>query len=133
MLKSIKQFVESTIEDVEKQDWEPLFRNWYNNNACLTEGDNQEYLNMLFDILRVAYPDIEEQTLAARRQIIVEQFMHYIHLRMKNSRASTATYFAAESTLLMNLGLTDELPQLFKDAAVQCGFGPVLTIDLRRN
>lgn len=133
MLKSIKQFVESTIEDIEKQDWEPLFRNWYNNEASLTEEDNQENLNMLFDILRVVYPDIEEQTLAARRQIIVEQFMHYIRLRMKKAISSTVTYHAAQYTLLMNLGLTDELPQLFKDAAVQCGFGPVLTIDLRRN
>lgn len=133
MLKSIKQFVESTIEDIEKQDWVPLFRNWYNNEACLAEEDNQEHLNMLFDILRVVYPDIEEKTLEARRQLIVEQFMYYIHLRMKNANASTVTYYAAESTLLMNLGLAHELPQLFKDAAVQCGFGPVLTIDLRRN
>lgn len=132
MLKSIKQFVESTIEDIETQDWVPVFRNWYNNEAYLTEEDNQEHLNMLFDILRVVYPDIEEQTLAARRQIIVEQFIHYIQLRMKKE-ASTATYDAAQYTLLMNLGLTDELPQLFKDAAVQCGFDPVLTIDLRRN
>lgn len=133
MLKSIKQFVEATIEDIEKEDWVPLFHNWYNNEACLTEEDNQEHLNMLFDILRVAYPDIEEQTLEVRRQIIVEQFMYYIRLRMKNAKASTASYYSAESTLLMNLGLTDELQQLFKDAAVQCGFGPVLTIDLRRN
>ena len=133
MLKSIKQFIESTIEDIEKEDWVPLFRNWYNNNACLTEEDNQEYLNMLFDVLRVVCPDIEEQTLAARRQIIVEQFIHYIQLRIKKAISSTATYDAAQYTLLMNLGLTDELPQLFKDAAVQCGFGPVLTIDLRRN
>ena len=63
MTNSVKEFIEDNIDDIEKQDWETVFKNWY------TDGDDY-YFDDLIQTFRQANIDVFEEAKAARANVL---------------------------------------------------------------
>ena len=74
----LKRFIEDNIEYIENNDWDQLFKEWYNLYACVDPQIDAEYLKELFKSLQMAGIDCKEQSRDARTHIVEEAIKEYV-------------------------------------------------------
>ena len=134
MTDLVKRFIEENIEFIEKEDWRGVFLSWYLHYGL---GDNIKDLrcvNELFNILQTIYPNVQVDSHDARMEIIVDNFVDYIHIRERDPDTITVGWSGAHDYLLSGLGFQEENKSHFRRAAQQCGYkikGPVLQFNIK--
>ena len=134
MTALVKRFIEENIEFIEKEDWRGVFLSWY---LHFGSGDNIKdlrYINELFDILQTVYPTIQADSHDDRVEIIVDNFVDYIHIKERDPDAIKVSWSGAHDYLLSGLGFLEENKSHFIKAAEQCGYkikGYVLQFDIK--
>ena len=133
MTDHVKRFIEENIHFIEKADWRGVFLSWY---LHFGSGDNIKdlrYIYELFDVLQTVYPNVQLDSHDARMEIIVDNFVDYIHIRERDPNATQIKWSGAHDYLLSGLGFHEENKSHFRTAAKQCGYilGALLICNIR--
>ena len=121
--KHIKDFIEENITYIENEDWYGVFFSWYLHWGTFNLEKDKALISELFGVLRKAFDNVMFDSLDARKTIVQDAMEEYINARADNSNAVTVSYTAAVDNLNSRLALErDDLLEVFRDAAKQCGF-----------
>ena len=134
MTAYIKRFIEEHIEAIEKQDWRGVFLSWYLHWGSGNNTQDLNYVNELFDILQIVYPNVQVDSHDDRMEIIVDQFVDYIHMKENDPDAMEVKWSRANDYLQSGLGFQEENKSHFRRAAQQCGYiirGHILQFDIK--
>lgn len=122
MTDHVKNFIEENIEFIEEEDWRGVFLSWYLHFGLGDNIKDLKYINELFDILQTVYPNVQVDSYDDRMEIIVDNFVDYIHMKENDADAVKVTWTGAHDYLLSGLGFQEENKSHFRTAAKQCGY-----------
>lgn len=134
MTNLVKLFIEENIEAIEKEDWRGVFLSWYLHWGYGANRIDLSHVEELFTVLEYAYPNIKIDSHDARMEIIVDNFIDYIHMKESDPNASLVSYEGAHDYLLSGLGFMVDNKSHFIQAAKQCGYrikGRILQFEIR--
>ena len=134
MTDHVKRFIEDNIEFIEEEDWRGVFLSWYLHYGSGDNIKDLRYVNELFDILQTIYPNVQVDSHDDRMEIIVDNFVDYIHMKENDPDAIKVSWSGAHNYLLSGLGFQEENKSHFRRAAQQCGYrikGYVLQFDIK--
>lgn len=134
MTNHVKLFIEENIEAIEKEDWRGVFLSWYLHWGYGANMIDTGHVNELFTILEHIYPNIKIDSHDARMEIIVDNFIDYIHIKEIDPNVSSVSWGGAHDYLLSGLGFGEENKSHFRRAAQQCGYtikGNLLYFEIR--
>ena len=118
MTHHVQEFIESTIDLIEKKEYHSVFTTWYFHyyNGEGTRSDSQN-LQELFNVFNAADIDLYADSEKARKEIIAEHMYDYIEDVLSNdSNASEITLPEVIKHLNSKLGISlIDLNNLFKD------------------
>ena len=116
------------------EDWKGVSLNWYLHYGSGDNIKDLRHVNELFDILQTVYPNVQVDSHDDRMEIIVDNFVDYIHMKELDPDAIQVSWSGAHNYLLSGLGFQEENKSHFRRAAQQCGYtirGYVLQFDIK--
>ncbi len=78
MKKTIKRFIEQNIENIDQDNWEAVFQNWYDSLGDLSENDFNDFLETLNNI--EIHPDLD-----TRKSVLLTAIENILDLFMSNT------------------------------------------------
>ena len=134
MTDHVKRFIEENIEFIEEEDWRGVFLSWYLHYGSGNNVQDLKYVNELFNVLEQAFPNVKTDSHDDRMEIIVDNFVDYIHMKESDPNVTRIQWGGGSDYLLSGLGFQEENKSHFRTAAKQCGYiikGPLLVFNIR--
>ena len=124
MNEFVKNFVETSIDFIDLEDWDGLYREWYKKGNKESNSDSL-LLNELFEVLSmIGFKDLKDSTYDIRRNIIQEKFKEYILLE-KYRKAEYISWAGSVNHLNSRLGVgLIDLRRLFRAALEELDITP---------
>lgn len=78
MTEVVKEFIEATITDLEREDYHEAFLIWYNHFTVGTRANDYANLDELWKVFEGAGIDLYNKSVVAREDIIIEKMYDYM-------------------------------------------------------
>lgn len=104
----VREFIESNIKYIEKQQWYFLFLEWYVEAESLLFDEEPQLFDELLTTLSEANTASPEDTLDIRTVIVRDMILHNIETEWEDSSESTMRIYEFYNLLNSELGLKND-------------------------
>lgn len=119
MTDFIKQFIESNILNIERNDYNAIFQNYYNKALWVWSGEEEEIFLELIAILKIVNPSVIPDSNDARYEIIYAKLNDVFHDILEDMTLTSNTKLRKMTIINMlnsRLGFTDGETEQIADA-----------------